>query len=147
MGLVKPLTQHYDCVVIPPFDPATGNLPAGVHDATWDEFVARYGHTSHRLRLLAGLKTANGKYDLIQPSEFVTEGMVKSGKLEELHLAALPNLTNPAFSNAKVNGANANLQTSEQMQLIDSNGKVIGAPSAPNATRDGFSACTWASSC
>ena len=61
--------------------------------------------------------------------------------------AALPNLTNPAFSNAKVNGANANLQTSEQMQLIDSNGKVIGAPSAPNATRDGFSACTWASSC
>src|SRR4051794_32137531 len=61
--------------------------------------------------------------------------------------AALPNLSNPAFSNAKVNGANANLQTSEQMQLIDSSGKVIGAPSAPNATHDGFSACTWASSC
>src|SRR3954468_5202964 len=61
--------------------------------------------------------------------------------------AALPNLSNPAFSNAKVNGANANLQTSEEMQLIDSNGKVIGAPSAPNATHDGFSACTWASTC
>jgi peptidase A4-like protein len=61
--------------------------------------------------------------------------------------AALPNLSNPAFTSAKVNGASANLQTSEEMQLIDSNGKVIGSPSAPNATRDGFSACTWATSC
>jgi hypothetical protein len=61
--------------------------------------------------------------------------------------AALPNLTNPAFNLAKTNGANANLVTSEQMDLIDSNGNVIGAPSAPNATHDGFSACTWASTC
>jgi spermidine/putrescine transport system substrate-binding protein len=44
--------------------------------------------------MLAGLKTANGKFDLIQPSEFVTEGMVKEGKLAELNLAALPNLKN-----------------------------------------------------
>jgi Peptidase A4 family len=61
--------------------------------------------------------------------------------------AALPNLTDPAFTSAKTNGANANLQTNEEMDLIDSNGKVIGAPSAPNATHDGFSACTWASTC
>jgi hypothetical protein len=61
--------------------------------------------------------------------------------------AALPNLTNPAFTSAKTNGANANLVTSEQMDLIDSNGNVIGAPSAPNSTHDGFSACTWASTC
>ena len=61
--------------------------------------------------------------------------------------AALPNLTKPAFSAAKTNGANAGLVSSEEMQLIDSSGKVIGAPSAPNATADGFSACTWASSC
>lgn len=44
--------------MIPPFDPATGNLPAGVHEATWEEFVARYGSTAHRLGLLAGLKAA-----------------------------------------------------------------------------------------
>lgn len=44
--------------------------------------------------MLAKLKNGTGKYDLIQPSEFVTEGMVKSGKLEELNLAALPNLKN-----------------------------------------------------
>ena len=61
--------------------------------------------------------------------------------------AALPNLTNPAFTAARTNGANANLQVNEEMDLIDSNGKVIGAPSAPNSTHDGFSACTWASSC
>jgi uncharacterized protein DUF6932 len=45
-------------VVIPPFDPATGNLPPGVHEATWDEIVARYGYTPHHLALLAGLKAA-----------------------------------------------------------------------------------------
>jgi hypothetical protein len=44
--------------VIPPFDPATGNLPRGVHEATWEEFVARYGPTPYRLALLAGLKAA-----------------------------------------------------------------------------------------
>jgi hypothetical protein len=61
--------------------------------------------------------------------------------------AALPNLTNPAFSSATVNGANASLSPSEEIQLIDSNGSVIGTPSAPTATRDGFNACTWATSC
>jgi hypothetical protein len=62
-------------------------------------------------------------------------------------LASLPNLSNPSFGNATVNGANANLQSSEAIQLIDSNSNVIGTPSAPNSTHDGFSACTWATSC
>jgi hypothetical protein len=44
--------------VIPPFDPATGNLPPGVQEVVWEEFVARYGSTPHRLALLAGLKAA-----------------------------------------------------------------------------------------
>jgi len=61
--------------------------------------------------------------------------------------AALPNLTNPAFTAATTNGRPANLVASEQMLLTDSNSNVIGAPSAPNATADGFSACTWATSC
>jgi len=61
--------------------------------------------------------------------------------------ASLPNLTNPAFTASTVNGVNANLQTSDEMQLIDGNGNVIGTPSAPNSTHDGFSACTWATSC
>jgi hypothetical protein len=62
-------------------------------------------------------------------------------------LAALPNLSNPAFANATVNGANAGLKSSEAIDLIDSNGNVIGAPSAPNGSANGFSVCTWATSC
>ncbi|HEY8028784.1 MAG TPA: G1 family glutamic endopeptidase [Gaiellaceae bacterium] len=61
--------------------------------------------------------------------------------------AALPNLTSPVFDLATVNGAPANLTSSEQMQLIDSNGNVIGSPSAPDSDADGFNACTWATSC
>jgi peptidase A4-like protein len=62
-------------------------------------------------------------------------------------LAALPNLSNTPFTGATVNGANANLKSSEEIQLIDSNGKVIGTPSAPNSTADGFTECAWATSC
>jgi hypothetical protein len=43
--------------MIPPVD-AAGNLPPGVHEATWDELVARFGTTPRRLALLAGLKAA-----------------------------------------------------------------------------------------
>lgn len=43
--------------MIPSFAP-TGNLPPGIHEARWDEFVGRYGFTSQRLTLLAGLKAA-----------------------------------------------------------------------------------------
>jgi hypothetical protein len=61
--------------------------------------------------------------------------------------AALPNLTTPAFDLATVNGAPANLKPSEQLDLVDSGGKVIGSPSAPDPDTDGFNACTWASTC
>jgi hypothetical protein len=44
--------------VIPDLDPATGNLPAGEHVATWQELVDRYGYTSWRRRLLDGLLEA-----------------------------------------------------------------------------------------
>jgi hypothetical protein len=62
-------------------------------------------------------------------------------------LAALPNLSDPAFNSLTVNGANPELTSSEQMDLVDSSGNVIGAPSAPNSTANGFSECAWASSC
>jgi hypothetical protein len=61
--------------------------------------------------------------------------------------ASLPNLTSPVFTGATTNGQPANLQASEEIQLIDSNGAVIGTPSAPNAARNGFNACTWATAC
>src|ERR671937_1097018 len=62
-------------------------------------------------------------------------------------LAALPNLSNTPFTSATTNGANANLKASEEIQLVDSNGKVIGTPSAPNSSANGFTACAWATSC
>jgi hypothetical protein len=61
--------------------------------------------------------------------------------------AALPNLTTIPFTNATVNGHDANLQVSQEIDLTDSNGNVIGTPSAPNATADGFDLCAWASTC
>jgi hypothetical protein len=61
--------------------------------------------------------------------------------------ASLPNLSNPAFGSATTNGQPAGLGTSEELDLTDSGGNVIGTPSAPNATADGFNACTWATSC
>src|SRR3954453_19238509 len=62
-------------------------------------------------------------------------------------LAALPNLTSVPFTAATTNGANAGLKASEEIQLVDSTGKVIGTPSAPNASANGFTACAWATSC
>jgi hypothetical protein len=61
--------------------------------------------------------------------------------------ASLPGLTPAPFTNASVNGASARLAPAEELQLIDSSGKVIGTPSAPNAQANGFAACAWASSC
>ncbi|HEY9835182.1 MAG TPA: hypothetical protein V6D26_31825 [Stenomitos sp.] len=43
--------------MIPPLN-SDGNLPPGVHCATWQEFAARFGTTPHRQRLLKGLKSA-----------------------------------------------------------------------------------------
>jgi hypothetical protein len=61
--------------------------------------------------------------------------------------AALPTLSTPAFDLATTNGAPANLKSSEEMNLVDSNGTVFGAPSAPDPDADGFNVCTWASTC
>jgi hypothetical protein len=44
-------------VTIPAFD-ADGNLPPGVHEATWSEMTARYGQTPWRSQLLSGLLAA-----------------------------------------------------------------------------------------
>src|SRR5256714_285339 len=61
--------------------------------------------------------------------------------------APLPNLSRISFDHAITNGASAQLKPSEKIQLIDSNGHVIGTPSAPDAQRDGFAVCAWATSC
>ena len=44
-------------MAISPFD-VTGNLPLGIHWATWEELVQRFGSNDHRRRLLEGLRAA-----------------------------------------------------------------------------------------
>src|SRR5437868_14243743 len=52
--------------------------------------------------------------------------------------AALPNLSSPVFDGATTNGGPANLTPSEEIQLINSSGGVIGTPSGPDPDFDGF---------
>jgi hypothetical protein len=44
-------------VSIPPFADS-GNLPEGIHEATWDEIVQRFGTNDRRRELLEGLHRA-----------------------------------------------------------------------------------------
>lgn len=44
--------------MIPDFEVPSGNLPPGIHWATWDEITARYGLNETRRRQLQGLKAA-----------------------------------------------------------------------------------------
>lgn len=44
-------------MTIPPFTDS-GNLPEGIHDATWDEIVERFGTNERRRELLEGLRQA-----------------------------------------------------------------------------------------
>jgi hypothetical protein len=62
-------------------------------------------------------------------------------------LAAMPNLSGSTFSAAKTNSANAGLKPAEEIQLVNSSGQVLATPSAPNGTGDGFSVCTYATTC
>ena len=50
-------TQHNCCVVIQSFD-ERGNLPPGIHPATWDEIVERYATNERREQLIEGLRAA-----------------------------------------------------------------------------------------
>jgi hypothetical protein len=41
--------------MIPEFESRTGNLPPGEHEATWEEFVERFGWNARRRQLLDGI--------------------------------------------------------------------------------------------
>lgn len=78
-------------------------------------------------------------------AEWIEETPLEIGT--DAGLAALPNLTNPAWNDLTVNGGNPDLNNSEEIDLVDSSGDVIGAPSAPKSTTNGFDECTWTSTC
>ena len=50
--------------------------------------------------MMAKLQAGSVKYDLIQPSEYIIEELIKAGKLEELNAANIPNTKNldPKFT-------------------------------------------------
>jgi hypothetical protein len=51
--------HHNDNVVVMLPDLESGGvLPPGIHMATWDEIVARFGDSTHREELLGGLRAA-----------------------------------------------------------------------------------------
>ena len=57
-----------------------GLLPPGVHFASWDEFVAYFGSTPHRLRLIAGLKRALDALRLAGCRTVFVDGSFVTGK-------------------------------------------------------------------
>ena len=46
--------------MLPPFD-SDGNLPPGIHEASWDEVEGAFATNPHRRRLLAGFKAVAKK--------------------------------------------------------------------------------------
>lgn len=77
-------------------------IPQAVVDGFAKEFnvqvnIENYASNEEMMAKLEG----GSKYDLIQPSEYIIEEMVKAGKLEPLNLAAIPNIKNiePKFRN------------------------------------------------
>jgi hypothetical protein len=96
--------------------------------------------------------TRNESYSTTVPysSTHATAEWIEETPLEigtNAGFAALPNLSNPGFDLGSTNGTAVKLAPSEELQLIDSGGKVIGTPSAPDSDADGFGACTWATTC
>ena len=81
-------------------------------------------------------------------AEFITETPVVLDSTGS-GFAALPDLKNPTptFDQAKINGAGAAFTAAERVTLVDSNQNPIATPSAPDPDTDGFSVCTWATSC
>lgn len=61
--------------------------------------------------------------------------------------SSMPNLSTVNFDLATINGANANLQPSQQVDLTDTSGNREATPSGPDPEADGFDVCTYSSTC
>jgi hypothetical protein len=79
-------------------------------------------------------------------AEWITETPTLIGT-SGTSLAAMPNLSGASFSSAETNSANAGLKASEEIQLVNTSGQVLATPSAPNSTGNGFTVCTYSSTC
>lgn len=66
--------------MIPDFD-SKGNLPCGVHWATWQEFVQRFGITPHRMSLLSGLRRAIDVFKAVGCETIYVDGSFVTSKV------------------------------------------------------------------
>jgi hypothetical protein len=68
--------------VIPSFDSDTGNLPRGIHEASWDEVKARFGGTPWRQHLLEGLEQALTQFAKAGCTSVLLDGSFVTAKAE-----------------------------------------------------------------
>ncbi|TAG31154.1 MAG: spermidine/putrescine ABC transporter substrate-binding protein [Verrucomicrobia bacterium] len=71
-------------------------IPQAVLDSFTDETGIRvnYETFSSGEEMLAKLLTGRARYDLIQPSDYIAEALIKAGRLQPLDVSKLPNLAN-----------------------------------------------------
>ena len=79
-------------------------------------------------------------------AEYILETPVTAGT-SGAGIAVMPNLSGANFDLATLNGNPAGLNTSDEIQLVDTNNNIEATPSAPDPDTDGFNVCTWASTC
>jgi hypothetical protein len=68
--------------MIPSFESVTGNLPRGIHDASWDEVKARFGGTFWRQHLLEGLEEALRQFAKAGCTSVLLDGSFVTAKAE-----------------------------------------------------------------
>ena len=77
-----------------------GTLPPGVHWATWEEVVERFGGNAHRQSLLAGLKQALENLKQAGCRDFYLDGSFVTDKLEPEDFDGCFKFSNACFSPA-----------------------------------------------
>jgi hypothetical protein len=80
--------------------------------------------------------------------EWIEETPVVIDDNGNVTIGPLPKLSRAHFNLAMWNGAGANLQASEELELVDPNtGQVLARPSAPDSQADGFNVCVFKKKC
>ena len=99
--------------------------------------------------------TSGKKFKLTTPyssthltAEWIVETPVVIDSGGNVTIGPLPDLSRVQISKTMTNAAGANIQASEEIQLVDPNtNEVLATPSDPNPTNSAFNDCTYATNC
>lgn len=80
-------------------------------------------------------------------AEWIEETPVVIDNSGNVTIGPMPKLSRVHFDRGLTNGSNAQLKSSEEIQLVDFNGSPLATPSSPDPDTDGFNDCTYASTC